>query len=140
MAAATSFPASASPGSSFSFYGTWRINKLVGYSDISINPDDLKKLVGKNVVISKDRLKVGNDDDCRITQAHESFRETTRLLLETEKTAPEDAGVPAHTLVLQTEPCGNVFRAGNDIVINENGGFFRASRVDAGKVSRPRVR
>jgi len=131
---ATSTPVSASP-LPFSFYGTWRINKIVGYAEVSTGPDGVKKFIGTNVVISRERIKA-EYNDCDITQAHESVMKTARFLWERYRAIPKHAGVPVHTLVLHTESCGDVFRRGNDIVVCWDGGFLRASRVDVGKATK----
>jgi hypothetical protein len=56
-------------------------------------------------------------------------RATAPILLREYKAGVKDAGVPARTLVLDADPCGYVFRAGREIVLSQDGGFYRASRV-----------
>jgi len=125
VAAAAGANATSEP---FSFYGTWKVDKLVGYSEISVGEDQLRGLIGKQIVIGKNSLKVG-DDDCKADNMRAATRATAPILLREYKAGVKDAGVPARTLVLDADPCGYVFRAGREIVFSQDGGFYRASRV-----------
>lgn len=119
--------ASASAAQAFSFYGTWRVDALVGYSEVSLSSDALRRLIGRDVVISPNRLSIG-DSDCSVKSMRQSTRKTEQLLLEHFRAGPHDAGVPPETRVLEAEPCGYVFRAGRGIVVYQGGAFYRASR------------
>jgi hypothetical protein len=119
FAAAAAANATSEP---FSFYGTWKVDKL------SVGEDQLRGLIGKQIVIGKNSLKVG-DDDCKADNMRAATRATAPILLREYKAGVKDAGVPARTLVLDADPCGYVFRAGREIVLSQDGGFYRASRV-----------
>ena len=73
FAAAASANATSEP---FSFYGTWKVDKLVGYSEISVGEDQLRGLIGKQIVIGKNSLKVG-DDDCKADNMRAATRDCT---------------------------------------------------------------
>lgn len=122
------FPVLALSAQPFNFYGIWRIDTLVGFSEISISQEKLEKFLGERVVISKSHLMVGNDN-CKIRHLRESTLDTTQLLLEGYKADPKNAGVSLRTRILKIEPCGDVFQVGNDIVISKGGAFFRANRA-----------
>jgi hypothetical protein len=112
-----------------SFYGCWKIDKLVGYSDISVSEADLHKLVGARVVIAADHIQIGSNtcvpDDMRVES-----RDVHKLLREGYEATPQDAGVSEETSVLSANPCGDFFRADDGaIVLYRDGGFYRASRV-----------
>jgi hypothetical protein len=111
-----------------SFYGTWHVDSIVGYSEVSIGDDELRRLVGQQIVITKDNLKIGSND-CKVNAMQASKQDTTLLLLREYKASRKDIGLSANTLVLNADPCGYVFRSGKDIVFNQDGGFYRASRV-----------
>jgi hypothetical protein len=112
----------------FSFYGAWKVDALVGYSEISVGEDQLRGLIGKQIVIGNNHVKVG-DDDCKADNMRVATRATKPILLREYKAGPKDARVPARTLVLDADPCGYVFRAGDEIVFSQDGGFYRASRL-----------
>lgn len=134
MLAACFFSASASgfasptAGTAASFYGVWHVDSIVGYSEVSVSDDELRRLVGQQVVIRKDSLKIGSDD-CKANEMRASEQDTTPLLLREYKAGRKDAGLSARTLVLNADPCGYVFRSGKDIVVYQNGAFYRASRA-----------
>lgn len=121
-----------SDAQTFDFYGRWHIDAIVGYGEVSVSEDELRRLIGQQVVISKDRVKIGNDD-CKADAMRAASRETAPLLLREYKAGRKDAGVPARTLVLDAEPCGLVFRAGRAIVVYQDGAFYRASRMSTGR-------
>jgi hypothetical protein len=112
----------------FSFYGTWKVDAIVGYSEISIGQDQLRGLIGQQVVISNSGVKVG-DDDCTADNMKVATQATAPILLREYKAGRKDARLPARTLVLNADPCGYVFRTGGDIVFSQDGGFYRASRT-----------
>jgi hypothetical protein len=118
----------AADGKPFDFGGHWRVDSIVGYSEISVGDDQLKKLIGQTVDISKAGVKIGTDD-CRADAMRVRLRDTSTLLRDEYKAARKDAGLPAQTLTLDAAPCGYVFRLGRDIVFNQDGAFYRASRL-----------
>jgi hypothetical protein len=118
----------AAVGEPFSFYGTWKVDSIVGYSEVSVGEEQLRGLIGRQVVISKNGVKVGGDD-CKADSMKAATQATTPILLQEYKAGRKDAGLPARTLVLNADPCGYIFRSGDSIVFSQDGGFFRASRV-----------
>ena len=134
LLAACLFPASASgfasptAGAAASFYGVWHVDSIVGYGEVSVSDDELRRLVGQQIVITKDSLKIGSND-CTVDEMRASEQDTTSLLLHEYKAGPKDAGLSARTLVLNAEPCGYVFRRGKGIVVYQDGAFYRASRT-----------
>lgn len=102
-------PAAANPA--FTFDGTWHIDAIAGYGEVSIDDDTLRRLIGQPVRITGHSVTIGTDT-CNVDSAHLSDRATAPLLLREYRASPENAGVPARTLVLSVPPCGDVFRAG----------------------------
>lgn len=127
---ATSACGFASPKASTaaSFYGVWHVDSIVGYSEVSVSDDELRRLIGQQVVITKDSLKIGSDD-CKADEMRASDQDTTPLLLREYRAGRKDADLPARTLVLNADPCGYVFSSGKGIVVYQDGAFYRASRV-----------
>ena len=111
----------------FRFDGTWHVSKIVGYSEVSTNPEELRQLIGKKIVIGPGQLQVG-DDACVSDAMHSATRATAPLLLDAYHAGPTDAGVATHTEVLDAGRCGYVFRAGTNIVVYQGGAFYRAVR------------
>jgi hypothetical protein len=120
--------ARASDAQPFDFYGRWHIDAIVGYGEVSVSDNELRRLIGQQVVIGRNGVKIGTDD-CKADTMQTVSRETAPLLLREYKAGRKDAGVPARTLVLNAEPCGFVFRAGRTIVVYQDGAFYRASRM-----------
>ncbi|WP_147297996.1 hypothetical protein [Trinickia dinghuensis] len=128
LAASASGFASSTVGTAASFYGAWHVDSIVGYGEVSVSDDELRRLVGQQVVISKDSLKIGSDD-CSVNEMQASEQDITSLLLREYKAGRKDAGLSARTLALNAEPCGYVFRSGKGIVVYQDGAFYRASRA-----------
>lgn len=128
LAASACGIASPLPNTAASFYGVWHVDSIIGYSEVSVSDDELRRLVGQQVVITKDGLKIGSDD-CKADEMRVSSQDTAPLLLREYKAGREDAGLPVRTLVLNADPCGYVFRNGKTIVLYQDGAFYRASRI-----------
>ncbi|MEM5366829.1 hypothetical protein V4C53_12400 [Paraburkholderia azotifigens] len=112
----------------FLFEGTWRVTRVNGYSEESVSPAEIHRLIGQHVTIGEHQLRIGSYD-CVPDTMRVSTLSTTALLLNEYRAGPRDAGVPTRTLVLDAGRCGQVFRAGPDIVVYRGGAFYRAVRI-----------
>jgi hypothetical protein len=116
------------PATKFQFDGTWRITRIVGYSEVSVSPGKLQQLIGQTVNIGPGQLRIGSDD-CVPDTTLVTMHSTKALLLDEYRAGPADAGVADRTLVLDAGRCGHVFRVGPDIVVYSGGAFYRAVRI-----------
>jgi hypothetical protein len=114
---------------SFQFRGEWRIDRIVGTSDITTDERYQRGLIGKRIHIGRKSISIG------------SYRcETDRVVLATDistedllffgyRSHPESTGVPKRTDVLDMGFCNEVFRHGKYIIVASRGAFYEASRV-----------
>ncbi|MGB8841037.1 MAG: hypothetical protein WCC64_08175 [Aliidongia sp.] len=120
--------ASASEVPPFNFNGQWRVDSIVGYSAVSASQDGVDPLIGQRIDISNSGLKIAANQ-CKAESMQAALRDTEPLLLSEYRARRQDVGLPAKTLTLSAQPCGYVFRSGQDIVFSQDGAFYRASRV-----------
>ncbi|MGF6855363.1 hypothetical protein [Paraburkholderia sp. CI3] len=112
-----------------SFNGKWTVTDVVGYSDVSGGIPEAKKLLGEVLSISTSQIEFAGER-CR---PHDGFS------VHTVDTAPklkdyyginlQDTGLPAKTLLLDSDNCAAIFRMdAHRVVFGWDGVIVRAVR------------
>jgi len=113
------------------FHGRYFIDEIVGYEQVSGGIPEAKRLLGKTLVISANSIDF-DGDDCKPDGGFKiSEIETGTALLKIYGLNYLDAGLPAKTLLLNSDECSPVFRVNKyQILFGWNGVVVRAIRDD----------
>lgn len=113
------------------FMGVWRINKNVGYADMSGGLPTAQDLMGKVIRISPKELIVAIDKVGCIPNSgfHVKKVDTAKFLEDEAGATVHDAKLPANVFILDSENCISVFWLDRDhIEIDYLGVFVVATR------------
>jgi hypothetical protein len=121
------------------FVGRWVVTDVVGYGDVSGGMPEAKRLIGKVLVISNTGIDFDRQN-CKPTKGLRVVEvETGPVLEKYYGITTADAGLPAKTMLLDSDACVPVFRLDEQrIVLGWNGVVVRAVKDDS--VARPMKR
>lgn len=107
-------------------YGRWKIAKILDYADITaLSESEARKLIGKTVVVAKDKLVVGTDV-CRAPGYERSVEDTATTMREKGHVSSANMGLPEQVTVVDAG-CTDLFLKGkNRIVMHWRGFYFDA--------------
>ena len=138
----TTIPALASdtrePGRDTSIIGEWEIKSVLDYATISVGKDQARPLIGKDLIISKEKIELGNRVCSESNFLAESV-ETDIELRENARTSNDRLRLPNPVTFVELGCAYAYIRDKNRIVLAWNGIFFDAVRKKRpGSTSRPR--
>jgi hypothetical protein len=116
----------ASAAGNADIYGRWKIAKILDYADItSLSEPEAKKLVGKTVVLAKDKLVVSGEA-CEAPSYERTVEDTAKTMREKGHVSSANMGLPEQVTVIDGG-CTDLFLKGKDrIVIHWRGFYFDA--------------
>ncbi|WP_313170917.1 hypothetical protein [Massilia oculi] len=127
----TMIPALASdipePGRDTSIIGEWEIKSVLDYATISVGEDQARSLIGKDLIISKEKIEFGNRVCSESNFLAESV-ETNIELRENARTSNDRLRLPNPVTVVELSCAYAYIRDKNRIVLAWNGVFFDAVR------------
>jgi len=111
------------------FSGSFIIDEIVGYDDVSGGVPQARKLLGKSIVISEKGI-VFDGDRCNPTNGFKiSVVETEAAIKELFGVTASDAGLASRTKLLTGENCLSIFKRDEyQIVFDVDGIIVRAIR------------
>ncbi|MGF6275400.1 hypothetical protein ABIB38_003798 [Massilia sp. UYP11] len=127
----TTMPALASdtpePGRDTSIIGKWEIKSVLDYAAISVGEDQARSLIGKDLMISKEKIELGSRVCSESNFLAESV-ETNIELRENARTSNDRLRLPNPVTVVELSCAYAYIRNKNRIVLAWNGVFFDAVR------------
>jgi hypothetical protein len=107
-------------------YGRWKITKVLDSAHITaLSQSQAKKLIGKTVVVAKDRL-VFNGEECDAPSYERTVEDTARSMREQGHVSSVNMGLPEQMTVIDAG-CTYLFLKSKDrIVIHWDGFYFDA--------------
>ncbi len=109
-------------------YGRWRIVKVLDYADVTaITERQARALVGKVVVVAKDKFVFGRDT-CDAPTYARTVEDTAKTMREKGHVSSVNMGLPDPVTVIDAG-CTDIFLKRPDlIVVHWNGFYFDAAR------------
>ncbi|WP_137172032.1 hypothetical protein [Massilia sp. HP4] len=114
-------------GKGTSIIGDWKIRSVLDYAAISIGSDQAKPLIGKDLIISKEEIRFG-DQVCSQSNFLAESVETNIELGENARVSNDLLRLPNPVTVVELSCAYAYIKDSNQIVLAWNGGFFDAVR------------
>ena len=113
------------------FYGTWRIDSIAGYADISEGDAEAKKLIGKTIQIAASSSTIAGEL-CRNPTTMESV-EVDHLLSDEWKTSRQDIKLGKFKLGNSAQHINSgcaesIVLSRDELLVDNAGAFYLASR------------
>lgn len=115
------------PGKETSIIGDWKIRSVLDYAAISIGSDQAKPLIGKDLIISKEEIRFG-DQVCSQSNFLAESVETNIELRENARVSNDLLRLPNPVTVVELSCAYAYIKDRNRIVLAWNGVFFDAVR------------
>ncbi|MBP1203648.1 hypothetical protein JOD97_001662 [Duganella sp. 1411] len=118
-------------------YGTWRLAKVLGSADIAAMSDrQAQAMIGKEVVIAKDRFKIGNRT-CRRPTYERSVEDLVKSFREQGHVSSANMGLPDPVTAIDARCTHLYLKAPGRIVVHWDGFYFDAIKAARGVRPRP---
>lgn len=115
------------PGRDTSIIGEWEIKSVLDYATISVGEDQARSLIGKDLIISREKIELGSRVCSESSFLAESV-ETNIELRENARTNNDRLRLPNPVTVVELSCAYAYIRNKNRIVLAWNGVFFDAIR------------